>query len=267
MTKSPKALLREYFRRKLAEKGGLPAGEEFEDFVAECSASWENEPCGDYGGLTPKRYFAEITDVGTLIDMFERDIKEGGEPSAVITERLEELPAAAAALTDIVTGDGGEEIRLAAADILWRADRVSAEAFADVIFDADTPEALRERLIDILSDAPGIYPALAERMDHVSGTNALILGELLVRSGEMNDGIYSFLLKLTGDAETLPRALQLIASYGDMRAIPELKKLALNCDYATYTDIRAAVEELCGDMDVERDWKGDPTYERIKGGK
>ena len=81
----------------------------------------------------------------------------------------------------------------------------------------------------------------------------------------MNEDVYDFLLSLTRYPATLPRALQLKSSYVDIRSIPSLKALAKVFDYATYTDIRSAVEALGGYMDVERDWKGDATYARIKG--
>lgn len=264
MKKSPKTLFGEYFRNRITKRGGMPKGEAFEDFVAECSEAWENEPCDEYGGMTPREYFASVTDVRALADMLEADIKEGGEPTALISGRLTELPGAVSVLTELAE-NGTEEVRMAAADILWQSDKVPVEAFADMVFDPDTPELFRERLIEILSETDGIYPALSHRMEQATHDGALILGELLVSSGEMNDDVYDFLLSLTSDPETLPRALQLIASYGDMRAIPSLKALAKDCDYATYTDIRSAVEALGGDMDVERDWKGDATYARIKG--
>ena len=265
--KTPKTLFREYFRARIA-KSGMPKGEDLEDLIAGCSAEWEETPCSEYGGMTPRAYFATLTDADVLTEMLVTDIKEGGDPLALIAERLAELPEAVRPLCAFVTGDEREDIRIAAAELLWRMDKVPVETFVDLAFDGDAPEALRERIIEVLSQCgSAVYDAVMPRTEHLSGDAALIAGELLVSSGVTNDGVCDFLLRLTDDPQTLPRALQLIASYGDFRAVPALKKLARTCDYATYTDIRSAVEMIGGEMDVERDWTGDATYALIKGGK
>ncbi len=266
--KSPKTLFREYFRRRLISAGKKLAGDELEDFIAEAAAEWEREPCAEYGGLSPKEYFADIGDAAELIRLLAADIKEGGEPLAVITDRLAELPGAAGSLAETVCSDeADEELRIVAADLLWQRGSVPVEEFADIVFSATAPVALRERLIEILGGCGGeTEQAVLPRIGHVAGDDALVAGELLVRSGSMTDETLDFLLSLTESADTLPRALQLLSDYGDTRTIPRLKELARTCDYATYTDIRSAVEAMGGELDVERDWSGDATYGIIKGG-
>ena len=116
---SPKTLFREYFRRRLISAGKKLAGDELEDFIAEAAAEWEREPCAEYGGLSPKEYFADIGDAAELIRLLAADIKEGGEPLAVITDRLAELPGAAVSLAETVCSDeADEELRIVAADLL-----------------------------------------------------------------------------------------------------------------------------------------------------
>ncbi len=265
--KSPKTVFREYFRERLRKTGAMPKGEDFEDFLAECSADWENEPCAEYGGKTPREYFGGITDPDELARIFEQDVKEGGEPLAVIADRLAGMPEAKSVLCRMVSDGDNENVREAAADILHAANEVPVSEFAEIIFDPDTPAGLRERLTDILSQTDNVCSALAWRIDDAEGTDALILAEILVESGAVSDGVFSLLMRLTDNADTLPRALQLIASYGDDRALPRLKEVAETCDYAMFTDVRSAVEALGGELDCDRDWSSDATFAAIKGNK
>ena len=57
-----KQLFREYFIRRIKAVGRKLSDDELEDLTAECSESWENEPCEGYGGKTPREYFEEIKD-------------------------------------------------------------------------------------------------------------------------------------------------------------------------------------------------------------
>lgn len=263
--KSPKKLFGEYFRKRLIAGGKAIKGDEFEDLLASSAAEWENAPCDEYGGKTPREYVGGITDIGEMIKMFRDDVAEGGEPFALISDRLAEMPEAAPALGKIVAEEGDERLREAAADVLFKSDRVPVAEFAEVVFDPDVTVDLRERLIEILSQTENIYPVLAPRMEYAEGENALILAELLVSSGARGEDVFEFLMRLTESAETLPRALQLIAEYGDERALPRLYELSGTCDYALFTDIRSAVEWLGGEMDTERDWSADKTFAAIKG--
>lgn len=260
-----KQLFREYFIRRIKAIGRKLSDDELEDLTAECSESWENEPCEGYGGKTPREYFAEIKDARRLAEIFAEDAAEG-EPLAVIADALSALPGASAALCALLEDENANvRARAEAADLLLRMDAAPVESLTELALAGDTPEELRERAIEALacSDGETVYEAAAQRAADAEGMSALIAGELLVGSGVRSDRVTELLLRLTEDRETLPRALQLIAAYGDESVLPRLKKLAESCDYATYTDIRSAVESLGGELDEKRDWTGDATYDAI----
>ena len=75
--KSPKKLFGEYFRKRLIAGGKAIKGDEFEDLLASSAAEWENAPCDEYGGKTPREYVGGITDANEMLKMFRGDVAEG----------------------------------------------------------------------------------------------------------------------------------------------------------------------------------------------
>ncbi len=264
---NPEKLFHEFLRKKILQKGGMKPSE-LEDAVGKYYEEWENTPCHETDGLSPKAYYERITDARRLVRELRDSLADGDAPP-VITERLMRLEGADDALCDLLLdGNATEKIRLAAADLLNVRDSVPVETYIECVFDPDTPETLRETLIGRLEKCgEKTAEPLLRRIDETEGDAKTVLAELLVYSGVRDERIYGFLIGLADDKKILPFALDMIGRYGDERAIKKLTELARTCDYADYTDIRNAVEMLGGELEITRDFTDDATYKKIKGEK
>ena len=247
----------------LAHRGALAGG--LEEELPGIYDEWKRTPSDDLGGKTPEEYAAGL-DVRELTECALANVRRGGEPSPVAADRLVEMPGAAAALERVLSDDGEDErVREAAADLLVRADALPVATCVDAVFDPDTPAGLRESLVEKLKYEKGVADVLLERLSEAEGDSRLILAELLASSGVRDDRIYDMLVSMLGEPGLLPFACRLLSAYGDERAIEPLVEASHACDYADYTDLRCAVEELGGDMPLRFNWDNDPTYRRIKG--
>lgn len=254
--------LREYFaahRESIARRGGL------EEVLPELYARWSNRALPELGGKTPREYIDGMTDPADLLAVIEDSVSRGGEPSPMALDRLAALPSAERALLDLLENGENENMRITAAELLSRTDKLPAQTGTELVFDPSTPERLRETLVDLLKGTDGVTEILLDRIGSVEGENRKILAEMSVASGRTDDRIFALLLELLGERENLPFAAQLLAAYGDPRAIEPLSALAETCDYADYIELRNAVEELGGELTLRLNWDGDKTYKKIKG--
>jgi len=253
--------LREYFS---THRGIDP--DKLDDIAVSVYGQWADKPCAELEGKTPRAYVSEIDDPNALIAGAMESVERGGEPSPLFAERIIGMPSALRGLIEILSdASKPEAVRTAAAQLLGRTEKLPINEFTDLIFDPDTPTELRETLIDRLKYEKNIGSVLIERMAETDGEGRKILAELFVRSGERNDGILEMLLSLLDERGALPFAAQLLAEYGDSRAIEKLSELAETCDYADYTELRNAVEMLGGELTLRLNWDGDRTYKIIKG--
>ena len=260
-------LFHEFLRKKITENGGLRRSD-IEDAVGAYYTEWENTPCRETDGLTPREYFERITDARELVKMLADSLATGDAPP-VLTERLMRAENATAALSELLLDDSADvKARVAAADLLNARESVPAETYIECVFDPDTPETLRETLIGRLEECgEDISEPLIRRIDETDGDARAALAELLVFSGVRDERVYEFLVGLADDARLRAFALDMLGRYGDERAIDRLTELARTCDYADYIDIRSAVEMLGGELEVKRDFTDDVTYKKIKGEK
>ncbi len=251
--------LRAYFAAHRVSRDGL------EDAVADAYADWSDKPLDELDGKTPREYVAAVTDPAEIAEGALAGVRNGGEPSPLFADRVAEVPAASARLTEVLESDEPERVRVAAAELLHRAGAVPVETYIDLVFDPDTPDNLRETLIEQLEYTDGAAGPLLARLGEAEGENRKILAELLVACGARGEKVYGLLEELVREPGNAAYASQLIARYGDERALPLLAELSAKCDYADYIELRNAAEMLGGDVPLRFDWSGDATYKKIKG--
>lgn len=261
--------LESLFEKELRAYFGTHKGldpDKIDDIAIAVYNEWSDKPCAELGGKSPRTFVAEIDDPGALIDGAMESVRRGGEPSPLYAERIASMPAAVSKLTEVLSDPAeSEAVRTAAAQMLSRAEKLPTREFIELVFDPDTPTDLRETLIDRLKYEKDISGALIERIPETEGESKMILAELLVSTGVTDDRIFEMLVGMLDDRVSLPFASQLLAEYGDPRAIEKLSELAETCDYADYTELRNAVEMLGGELTLRLNWDGDGTYKIIKG--
>lgn len=253
--------LREYLTANRGKIGRL------DDILPAVYEKWAETPSTALNGRTPRAYVDAITDGKELAALALANVRRGGEPAPVAADKLARTPAAAPALTEILDDPNEDEkVRIAASELLCRMEKLPLADCTTLVFDPDTPELLREALIDRLKyDGADIRRELLARVGETEGEAKKILAELLVGAGVTDDRVYLLLTELLDEPGCLPLACQLLADYGDERAIGPLAELAGKCVYADYIEVRNAVERLGGDLPLRFDWEGDPTYKKIRG--
>ena len=167
--------LRAYFAAHRVSRDGL------EDAVADAYADWSDKPLDELDGKTPREYVAAVTDPAEIAEGALAGVRNGGEPSPLFADRVAEVPAASARLTEVLESDEPERVRVAAAELLHRAGAVPVETYIDLVFDPDTPDNLRETLIEQLEYTDGAAGPLLARLGEAEGENRKILAELLLR--------------------------------------------------------------------------------------
>ena len=258
----------EKYVRNYLQKNKCGLGNDPEELINTLYEKWKAECSEELGGKTPVEFVESIADADDLIKMCFANISKGGEPSPLVSERILKTKEAAVKLEEILEDkDEPEEVRIAASDLLSRMEYAAVEGWLDIIFSDETPNALRDALIEKLKYVKLSKSALLERIGIAAGEYKLILAELLVATNERDERIYELLLELLKEKPTRAYACNLIANYGDERAIMELVDLASDSDYADYIELRSAVERLGGDMPLKFNWDGDLTYKIIKGEK
>ena len=253
-----------YLREYLSANRGIIG--RLEDTLPDIYAQWTNERLPQLGGKTPREFISGITDVKELAELALANVAKGGEPAPVAADKLVETPSAALVLADILEGDGDEKVRMAVAELLDRMDKLPLGSCAEIVFDPDTPAALRESLVERLKyDGAAIKRELLARVGETEGEAKKVLADLLVSAGVTDDRVYVLLTELLNEPGCLPLACQLLADYGDPRAIEPLIEIASKCPYADFIEVRSAVERLGSDLPLRFDFEGDPTYKKIKG--
>ena len=258
------ALFEKYLREYLSANRGIIG--RLEDALPDIYAEWTATPRAELGGKTPRGYVDGVTDVRELAELTLANVAKGGEPAPVAADKLVATPAAAAALIELLEGEGDEKVRMTAAELLDRMNKLPLGSCVEIVFDPDTPASLREALTERLKyDGAAVKRELLARVGETEGEAKKVLAELLVSTGVTDDRVYVLLTELLSEPGCLPLACQLLADYGDPRAIEPLIDIAAKCAYADFIEVRSAVERLGGDLPLRFDFEGDPTYKKIKG--
>ena len=129
---------------------------------------------------------------------------------------------------------------------------VKEHCLEPLCYRVDTDEALRDEIID-----------RAEKADDVGMIE--LYAEVLSFAPTGNDRILELLRMLLGLDPNTAYIAALMGRYGDDRAAEDLYSLLDNCTYATYIEVRNAIETLGGTVDDNyRDFSDDPTYKALK---
>lgn len=257
-------LFEKYLREYLSKNGGIIG--QLEDALPRIYQKWADAPCAALGGKTPRAYVDGIADERTLTELAFANVKRGGEPAPVALDKLIEMPSASPVLIDLLESVGDEKTRIAAAETLDRMNKLPLAACVELVFDSDTPTALRESLVGRLKyDGEAIKRELLARVGETEGEARKILAELIVGSGVTDDRVFTMLTEMISDEGSLPFTCQLLADYGDPRAIEPLSEISETCVYSDYIEVRNAVERLGGNLPLRFNFDGDPTYKKIKG--
>jgi len=236
---------------------------------------WLNAPKSWLDGQSPRGYFEALKDVGEAIKLFAEYAFAGMNIPALLINRVIEMKEEVYPALLFVLGSGDVAGRAAAgmkAKIVslitemekphpyglyigWIRDSKEknelSEAAAEALAEADAEQ--KEHLLDAYQNAGSIYAAecFADILSNYPGDPRIVdlVIDRFVASPDKK-AFYANCLGKLGDAGALQYLYEALED-------PEL-------GYYDYAAVKYAIEELGGFVDIDRDFTGDPDFEKLK---
>ncbi len=247
------------------EKNSSLTPQEMEDEVANLFDEWKNVTYKELGNISPKQYFEKIDSPKELVQMLISATEEGYSPSALLLDRIAETDCGKE-LCALINGDYSAELKIEAINLLLELDADHPlDKYVEFLADETEDEGLRELCVEVLSQkADSVSESLFKLLSNANYSLKGLIAEILVNA-KQDERTYTLLEDLFKNGNNVPLYAGLIGKYGDERAMMYLYKALDNCNYADFTEIRNAIEQLGGTVDDEyRDFSSDPYYKALK---
>lgn len=247
------------------EKNSSLTPDEMEERACDLFEEWKNAPEKELGGISPKQYFEKITSPDELVKMLVSVANEGNSPSALLLDRLVETDCTKQ-LIDVVKGDFTAEIKIEAINILSETGASHPfDKYVAILADKNEDEGLRELCVEVMAnDADKVSGELFALLPSADYELKGLIAEILVNA-KKDERTFNLLEDLFKNGNNVPLYAGFIGKYGDERAMMYLYKALDDCNYADFTEIRNAIEQLGGTVDDEyRDFSSDPYYKALK---
>ncbi len=247
--------------------------DDMEADVPEETLKWLNTPADWLDGNTPGDFFAQYSDSQDLVQWMTEYLVNGVSLPDPLLDRIADLsdPEPLAAVlrekmaSRVCTED--EELVMTCISLL---SQMGAETVADLYIryivqngDDSVSDAADEALYSMKSAREPMLKALGEEMSESSRTALL---DALTHQ-EPDPAVYDWLVRMFLETEE-QKALyaSYLGRYGDPRAINVLKQVIEEpgLNYLEFIEIRNAIEELGGEIILDRDFEGDQYYETMK---
>lgn len=230
---------------------------------------WATSPQDVLGGLSPSEFFNRIP-TEELIDILKGACVGDGNPSSLLFDRIATEPSLLGGLCELAESSADEKLLTVTLSLIAELGG-GDNAFYLGMLERDVDACVKEMCIDMLCERADSDDALCEELLHRAesaddvGTIELML-EPLTYCAPGNDRILEQLRILLNMDPNTAYVAGLIGRYGDERAASDLYPLLDTCDYATFLEIRNAIETLGGTVDDKyRDFSDDPAYAALKG--
>lgn len=234
---------------------------------------WVNTPAEWLDGATPDAYFERYETAEELIGLMRAYHAANVSLPEPLYSRIQcAMDVCKPPLLEILRNESeDEELRAEAVSLLGFGGSTDVEdALMDLVLKAEETNELSEiaadGLVECAVNDPDIVKRLLKAYPNVSDyAQGLILEIACNYPGD--DRIYTYLMKrLKNKPDDRALNASLLEKLGDVRAIPELKKMLgfFDLRYLDYIEIRNAVEALGGDPGEERTFYGDPDYEALR---
>lgn len=227
---------------------------------------WATSPQEVLGGITPSDFFKKIP-TDELIDILKGACAGDGNPSSLLFDRIAAEPSLLDGLCELAKQSTEEKLLTVTLSLISELGGASNEFYLDLM-ERDVDPCVKDQCIETLctraEQIKDMIVARAENTDDV-GMIELYL-EILSYCKSGDDRILTLLITLLHIDPNTAYVAGLIGRYGDERAADALYPILDSCDYATFIEVRNAIEELGGTVDDKyRNFAEDPLYRMIKG--
>lgn len=231
---------------------------------------WINEPAEFLDGEKPGLFFAKFDDPEMLVDwMAQYEKKKGGAPD-LLMERISDLGTSAIPQLVKLANDTDACVsaRVAAINLLKEIDDPSpAKDLLAIILHRRENDELADTCAEFLVDRGSAV--IGDMIDAYPKANRYAKDTLLdiLCNFPGDERIYTFAIEAF---EREPDRRAMNASYleklGDPRAVEKLTEAAKLADinYLDFLEIKNAIEALGGEIDIRREFAGDPYYESLR---
>jgi len=246
----------------LLKQGKSP--EELEDEYPDIYLKWLNTPLAACGGVSPNEYFAAM-EPGQLMAELTAYIESGKTPPDPLLFAAEDLPAMEPLLYDAFLHSSSLPLRCATADLLNQHQSLLPLAQYLELLKTPHDKSLCElAAAGMEQQGEAAKESLLDAAAQANDEGALLLLDLLC-SLSPDERVFE-LLKTHFIRQEHKRAelASLLSRYGDDRAVPLLEQALAGTDYMEYRALCDAIEALGGIVEYDRDFSGDPYFERLK---
>ncbi|MCH5351604.1 MAG: hypothetical protein J1F39_06530 [Clostridiales bacterium] len=232
-------------------------------------STWATSPQEALGGIAPAAFFDNIP-ADELIDILKGSCAGDGNPSSLLFDRIAEEPSLMGELCSLARGTADEKLLTVTLSLIAELGGGTNEFYLDMLERTDVDSCVKDMCIETLcsraEDVKGILIERAEKTDDVGMIE--LYAEVLSYCPLGDDKILKILVTLLNLDPNTAYIAGLMGRYGDDRAAQYLYPLLDSCDYATFIEVRNAIEELGGNVDDNyRDFSDDPLYALLKGKK
>lgn len=263
------------FKATLLEK--LRAGEDpaqIEEDMPDLFLNWLDTPNEATNGVSPNEYFYSMS-AARLADELCGYASEGKDPPDPLLNALEDALDSEGPLYELLCGkrgafDRAEQLlnaRRAAAELLnQKGSALPVAEYLEIVKNPTENQGLNEAAAMGLS-AMGetVREQLLAALKGASDEAADCLLDLLSALPKRDKRVFDHLVRhFRGRYERRAYFAALLARYGDAGAIPVLEEALPAADYADYRALLEAVESLGGTVSKQRDFSGDPDFEKLK---
>lgn len=245
--------------------------DEMEAQMPDVYLKWINMPADWLDGQTPALYFEQYDDAPMLCKWMLKYIRSDIPLPDQLLERIAALGEASVdSLMDIAFDrEQSDEARMSALGTLEQIQSPrTMNGLISLITHSRDDESEMSNLAGemLVSLGAQVMPAVVEAMLAARPAHGLVLLDVACNFPG-DERVYDYALRLL---RSMPDKRALIASYlgklGDARAIDELMPMLelQELNYLDYLEIRNAIEELGGEVNIEREFAGDEYYESMK---
>ncbi len=242
-----------------------------EDIVPDLYLEWLDTPQSWLNGVSPNEHFSSmgaVTLITALGQYMLSDITLPGPLLNRISDNRKETYPLLVALLKNYTGENEDKIRTVVVHLLEEMDMAHPyDYYIEAISQSAEQSDFSEACADELRDAGPEYlePVICafEQAQHPYATDCFLD---ILTDMPYDERTYGYVIErfLLSDTQKAFYA-NCLGKIGNPKALPALEEALRQEDmrYFDYIAIRNALEELGGEVDIERDFTGDNDYESL----
>lgn len=255
------------FMDKWIEKnsGKYVDDDEIADAIALAYEDWCNTSLPELNNISPRGYFDTFSNPEQLVNMMIEYFKINEDIPALLMDRITQIKGTVPFLVNLLKREKNDELTMYAVNILNEMDASEPyNLYIEWIFDIKQNNDLRDIATEVLSEN---YEQVADKilgkLDNADISSKIYAADILSNC-KPDDRIYNLLIELFLSDINKQLYASYLGKYGDIRAIEPLTEVARSCDYIVFIEIRNAIEQLGGELKIERDFSFDSDYQKIK---